>query len=120
MTTTMVVHAYDYLTFRSGDGTETKMAVDQLEMSISGSNLLVRNHEKEIEFPLQTLQSMYFDIPSSSIYGVVVPAEGPVHAYDIAGRFIGTFQSADEAIGHVDSGCYLLKSNGRTTKCIKP
>lgn len=118
----MFAHAYEYdfLTFRRGDGTETKVAVEQLEMTINEGTLLVKNQEQEIELPLQTLQSMYFTATPNSISETVRQAASSIEAYDISGRHVGTFPSVAEAIGRIGSGYYLFKNNGQTQKYVKP
>ena len=114
----LVAHAdgYPYLLFQTTDGTIHAMAVESLDISISGGQLVATNIEETQTFILTDLSRMFFCEDTTSIDEVFSADSGEVSVFTVMGIFVGKYSDANEALQNLQNGIYLLKTKSNTVK----
>lgn len=109
---------YDYLVFRSSDGTETALSVSQLKITFADGQLVAVNSETNQTFNLTSLSKMYFSqaVPTGVERQQLVDDDAAVEVFALSGVSMGRFERLDEARQRLQSGVYVVKQNGKTFK----
>ena len=116
----MMAHAstYNYLVFTNQAGTTTAFAVSNLTITVSGTDLQVKNDEGMISLVLTELASMQFSVDKEvTTLENVLCADEPVQVYSITGSSLGTYNSMLDAAMSLQMGTYVL-SNGSISQTI--
>ena len=116
----MMAHAstYNYLVFTNQAGTTTAFAVSNLTITVSGTDLQVKNDEGTISLVLTELASMQFSVDKEvTTLENVLCADEPVQVYSITGSSLGTYNSMLDAAKSLQMGTYVL-SNGSNSQTI--
>jgi len=110
---------YKYLVFSNKAGVNTFMKVGNLTMSVSGSQLQVKNDEGSVNFALTDLQSMHFSINDESETALdnVLNADLPVQVLTLTGTSLGVFDNLLTASQQLSKGVYVI-SNGDNAQTI--
>lgn len=110
---------YSYLVFTNTTGTTTAFSVNNLTLTVKGSNLQVTNDAGTVNLVLTDLAAMQFSTSADSVMAVenVFDADQPVQVFNILGTSVGTFGSLMEAAQNLSAGAYVI-SNGRQTQKI--
>ncbi|MGI6222301.1 MAG: hypothetical protein ACOYJG_01680 [Prevotella sp.] len=115
--TTSWAYDYQYLAFTTSDGTVTTVDVDNLEITVSGSNLVVVNSSDNKTFTLSDLTKMYFTNTASTAISEVSTAEQQaVSVFTTAGVSVGKFSSLNEAKQKLQPGLYIIQQGSNTFK----
>lgn len=115
-------YTYPYLVFTNSQGSQTAIAVDGLEITISDGNLLATNAEGTTTLSLADLASMQFTETADMSTGIdeLDTAELPVTVYSLSGIEVGTFDNLKMAQQRLQQGVYIAKQNGKTAKfCVR-
>lgn len=107
---------YSYLVFTNTAGTVTVLPVDGLQMTVSGSELVVTQSDSNVRFALTELATMQFSNDPMAI-DQILEADQPVQVFSLTGTLLGTFPSLLEAAGQLSAGAYVV-SNGSVTQKI--
>ena len=117
----VIAHAatYSYLVFTNTGGTTTGFDVSNLTLTVSGSDLQVKNNEGTVNLVLTDLASMQFSTSADSITAIanVFDADQPVQVFSISGSSLGSFGSLMEAAQQLNTGAYVI-SNGKKSQTI--
>mgnify|MGYP007069941866 CR=1 FL=1 len=110
---------YQYLTFLTSTSS-VSMSIDDLQLTISGSQLVAVNAQETRQFQLTDLQKMYFsgEIVVTSIQQLPVGSEGAVVVYAIDGQQLGQYDTMTDAIRQLHQGQYVIVQNGQTQKIL--
>ena len=110
---------YSYLVFTNTSGTTTAFEVSNLTLTVSGSNLQVKNDEGTVNLVLTELAAMQFSTSADSITAIenVLDGDRPVQVFSLSGVSLGTFGSLVEAAQHLNAGAYVI-SNGKNSQTI--
>ena len=110
-------YAYDlpYLVFQTAAGDEKSVAVDGLEMTISGGKLVVTNNAETQELDLASLKSMKFSDSSSAIQ-LVNDNNSSVEVFSVLGISCGKFADINDAKASLRPGIYVVKIGAKTQK----
>lgn len=110
---------YSYLVFTNTVGTTTAFSVNNLTLTVNGSDLQVTNDAGTVNLVLTDLAAMQFSTSADSVMAVdnVFDADQPVQVFNILGASMGTFGSLVEAAQSLSAGAYVI-SNGRQTQKI--
>ncbi|MBR2863869.1 MAG: hypothetical protein IKB97_10040 [Bacteroidaceae bacterium] len=130
--------SFDYITFRTADGTEKSMAIDGLKLTFAEGKMTASNTVETLSYDLATLGCMYFaaeptavtalpvnetavQVKNGGLY-VAAPAGTQVLLYAIDGRILGAFtkQNSDvELLGNrLTPGTYIVKVGGCSYKLL--
>ena len=121
---------YPYLILTRSDGTQTAVAVEQLEMTFSGGQLVARNAAGEAAFTLTDLASMQFSQTKDGVEsGICENAQFTIHnsqlagtAFDLTGRQMvnGKWSNGKWSNGKWSNGKLILvrKADGSTSKIL--
>ena len=116
----MLVQAetYNYLVFTNTEGTTTAFSVNNLTLTVNGSNLQVTNEEGTVDLVLTDLQSMQFS-KNASLEGLeqILEADQPIDVYTPMGARVGRFNNLLEAAGSLGKGVYVI-TNGKHSQTI--
>ena len=109
---------YGYLLFTNAQGTNTFFTVNNLTMTVSGSELQVTNDDGTTLFILTDLVSMQFS-KEGQAEGIenVLDADAPVEVFTPLGVRIGRFDNLLQAAGALDKGAYVI-TNGKNAQTI--
>ena len=109
--------AYDfpYLVFQQADGTATSVAIDDLTIAVSGTQLVVTSSSGTQTFALSDLSKMYFS-QTAGIADIAADKAQTLEVYNLSGQKLGTFESLGHARQQLEKGIYLVKANGKTSK----
>lgn len=117
---------YDYLTFRTIDGTEQSISTCGLKITFPNGQMKAVSQESVVEYPLSQLSVMFFASEPTAIHSVV---DGGVRFYVSH----GTLKSSNGALQDVEvyaadgrrvgvsqlpDGIYVVKYQGKTYKVI--
>ena len=94
----------------------TVLPVDGLQMTVSGSELVVTHSDGNVRFALTELATMQFSNDPMAI-DQILEADQPVQVFSLTGTLLGTFPSLLEAAGQLSAGAYVV-SNGSVTQKI--
>ena len=110
---------YSYLVFTNTGGTTTAFEVGNLTLTVSGSNLQVKNDEGTVSLVLTELAAMQFSTSAESVTALenVLDGDQPVQVLSVSGISMGTFSSLVEAAQQLNAGAYVI-SNGNVTQKI--
>lgn len=110
---------YPYLLFTDNEGTQTTVGVTELEITFSDGQLMAKNGDGTISFPLATLTSMTFS-ETSTTTKVETPridtTTSAVEVFTVAGIHVGSFDSEQQAKAALKRGLYVIKSKEKTYK----
>ena len=115
---TMQAYDFPYLTFETS-GATTSVAVEQLSIVVSGSDLVVTNTAGTQTFSLSELTKMYFSkTASGSTSGIDsaatdVEGEQILAVYDLSGRKVA---GAIDSLQGLTKGIYVVKTSRGTRK----
>lgn len=116
----MMAHAstYNYLVFTNAAGTHTAFGVNNLTLTINGSNLQVTNSDESVNLILTDLKSMQFssDGLTTSLENVLNMDE-PVEVFSVSGASVGMYSSLLDAVQNLNAGAYVI-SNGSIKQTI--
>ena len=108
---------YKYLVFTNTAGTTTAFGVNNLTLTIDGSQLQVTSADGSVNIALIDLKSMQFSADGTTALEKVIDAEAPVQVYSISGASLGTYESMLEAAKSLHAGSYVI-SNGNQSQTI--
>ena len=108
---------YKYLVFTNTAGTTTAFGVNNLTLTIDGSQLQVTSADGSVNIALTDLKSMQFSADGTTALEKVIDAEAPVQVYSISGASLGTYESMLEAAKSLHAGSYVI-SNGNQSQTI--
>ena len=110
---------YGYLVFTSTAGVNTTMKVNNLSLSVSGSQLQVTNDDRSVNFALTDLQSMHFSVNGDSDTALdnVLNADQPLQVFTLSGTSLGTFDNLVQATLQLGAGTYVI-ANGKNAQTI--
>ena len=101
--------------FQQADGTATSVAVDDLTIAVSGTQLVVTSSSGTQTFALSDLSKMYFS-QTAGIADIAADKAQTLEVYNLSGQKLGTYESLDHARQQLEKGIYLVKANGKTSK----
>ena len=116
----MMAHAstYNYLVFTNQAGTTTAFAVSNLTITVSGTDLQVKNDEGTVSLILTELASMQFSVDEDvTTLENILYADAPVQVYSVTGASLGTYNSMLDAAKSLQIGTYII-SNGNILQTI--
>jgi hypothetical protein len=108
---------YKYLVFTNTAGTTTAFGVNNLTLTIDGSQLQVTSADGSVNIALTDLKSMQFSADGTTALEKVIDADAPVQVYSISGASLGTYESMLEAAKSLHAGSYVI-SNGNQSQII--
>lgn len=108
---------YKYLVFTNTAGTTTAFGVNNLTLTIDGSQLQVTSADGSVNIALTDLKSMQFSADGTTALEKVIDADAPVQVYSISGASLGTYESMLEAAKSLHAGSYVI-SNGNQSQTI--
>ena len=108
---------YKYLVFTNTAGTTTAFGVNNLTLTIDGSQLQVTSADGSVNIALIDLKSMQFSADGTTALEKVIDADAPVQVYSISGASLGTYESMLEAAKSLHAGSYVI-SNGNQSQII--
>ncbi|MCR5312598.1 MAG: hypothetical protein K6E54_02920 [Bacteroidaceae bacterium] len=109
---------YPYMVFKTSDGTLTSVAVTSLEITISGTKLVVKNASGTTSFSLSDLSKMYFSTEANSIEEIESHEENEVEIFSVTGVSYGKYVNVVAAKERLPKGVYVVNSNGKTSKIL--
>lgn len=115
-------YTYNYLVMTNGQGSQTAIAVEGLEITFSDGSLVATNADGTTTLSLTDLAMMEFSETaevSTGIDEMNVSAQ-PVVVYSLSGVQMGSFANVREAQQRLQQGVYVAKQEGKTAKfCVK-
>lgn len=116
MASVALTHAadYQYLVFKSADGTSTSLNAVGLTITFKDGTLVADDGSATATYPLSTLASMSFS--NTSGIAPVSVGDGPVWVFTLTGSCSGQFSSVEQARKHLQPGVYVIKSKDQTRK----
>lgn len=109
--------AMPYLVFQDGAGSSQSIAVESLEITFDGAELVAQNAEASIRLAVAQLDKMYFSAsPAGVDHATAAPDSENVEVFSVFGVPMGRFGSIGEAERALGSGIYVVRTNGVTTK----
>ena len=115
-------YTYHYLVMTDSQGSQTAIAVDNLEITFSEGKLLAVNADGTTTLSLPDLAMMEFAESAETSTGIdeVNTSILPVTVYSLSGMEMGTFTNVKEAQRQLPQGVYVAKKDGQTAKfCVK-
>ena len=114
-------YTYPYLVLVGNDGTQTSLAVDQLELTFSDGQLVAKNADGTQSFTLSQLRKMAFSDTAGVVDAInTIDAQrdnpGPADIYTVAGIHVGSFSHIGEAQTALPQGIYIVKQKDQTYK----
>ena len=109
---------YSYLVFTNTEGTTTAFSVNNLTLTVNGSNLQVTNDEGTVDLVLTNLQAMQFS-KTAGPEGLenILEADQPIDVFTPLGARVGRFNNLLEAAGSLSKGVYVI-TNGKHSQTI--
>lgn len=112
---------YNYLEFKSNDGSSQFISTEGLVINIDGSNLLVADSEgNSLTLDANNLVSMQFtnNDDTNAVKEILVD-NGDWKVYNVEGLYSGKYYSIREAQSTLPNGVYVLKnSQGKSIKIV--
>lgn len=109
---------YDYLAFRSNDGTVACLSVSNLKITFSNGLLVAVNSETNQTFSLSDLNKMYFT--NSTVTNIVetLPTDSntEVEVFTTSGVSMGRFSNLQQARQMLSMGVYIVKQSDKIYK----
>ena len=114
----MQAETYNYLVFTNTEGTTTAFSVNNLTLTVNGSNLQVTNDEGTVDLVLTGLQAMQFS-KTTGLEGLedILEADKPIDVFTPLGMKIGRYNNLLEAAGSLGKGVYVI-TNGKHSQTI--
>lgn len=111
---------YGYLVFTSTAGVNTAMKIDNLSLSVNGSQLQVTNVDGSVNFALTDLQSMHFDVSGDfdTALDNVLNADQPLQVFTLTGTSLGTFDNLMTATQQLGKGVYVISNGGNAQTIV--
>ena len=115
----MAAHAssYNYLVFTNTAGTTTAFSVNNLTLTVNGTELQITNANETVQITLTALKSMQFSTDGTTALENVLNADAPVQVFSISGSSIGTYTSLLNAAQNLNAGTYVI-TNGSASQTI--
>ena len=109
---------YDYLAFRSNDGTEISLSVSNLKITFSNGQLVAVNSETNQTFSLSDLNKMYFTNSAITNIEEVLPTDldTEVEIFTTSGVSKGRYNNLNQARQTLSKGVYIVKQSEKTYK----
>ena len=109
---------YDYLAFRSNDGTEITLSVSNLKITFSNGKLVAVNSETNQTFSLSDLNKMYFTNSAITNIEEVLPTDlnTEVEIFTTSGVNKGRYNNLNQARQTLTKGVYIVKQSEKTYK----
>lgn len=105
------------LVFETADGSTCVFDSKGLEMTVSGSSLIVKNGAKTETLALADLSKMYFQNGQSGIENTLADDDFTgIEVFTLSGRALGEFESRAAAAQQLEPGIYVGKSANETFK----
>ncbi len=110
---------YPYLVFTNTAGTTTALSVNNMTLSVNGSELTVTNSDGTQVFTLTDLVAMQFS-QDGSVTAIenVLDGEKAVEVYSVTGVGLGLFGSLYEAAGVLSAGAYVVKQGSKSQTIV--
>lgn len=109
---------YKFLVFTNTSGVTTSFSVNDLVLTVKGSELQVINANGKVDFVLTDLASMQFAVDSTlTALENTLDADAPVQVFSVSGTSLGMYGSLMEAAQTLSAGTYVI-SNGSKTQTI--
>lgn len=109
---------YSYMVFTSTSGAKTAFSVENLCLTVNGSQLHISNDTVSINFMLADLVSMQFSNENSTTsLENVLNVDAMVEVYSISGAFLSNYPSLVEAALQLGTGTYVI-SNGSVSQIV--
>lgn len=109
---------YGFLMLTTTSGSQTTLAVDKLELTVSGSQLVATNVAGTRSFKLSDLATMQFT--NSGIATAIDAADTALSAgvdiFSLSGTSLGHYSSMAECRAKLGKGIYIARQSGKTTK----
>lgn len=114
-------YTYPYLVLVSDDGTQTPLAVEQLELTFSDGLLVAKNAAGTQSFTLSQLRKMAFSdspgvVDAINTIDAQSANDGPADIYTVSGIHAGTFEHVGDAQAALPKGIYIVKQKDQTYK----
>ncbi|HBZ34176.1 MAG TPA: hypothetical protein DEO38_03640 [Bacteroidales bacterium] len=115
----LMAYDYDYLVFSDNQGTLTAMSVENLTLSIHGSELLVSNGNQTATFALSELAYMQFSVDGTlTSIDNITPDNCHVDIYSPSGIKIGSYDNLGQALPELQTGVYVVVSGNKSQKIV--
>lgn len=111
---------YPYLSFQTTSGSVVSLPSEGLNLSFSDKALVAQSGDNTTEFALADLTRMFFSQSAETGISNLTPdrATSSLAVYTVSGVYVGTFDSERSLRRNVNSGIYIVKTNGETLKMI--
>lgn len=114
-------YTYPYLVLVGNDGSQTSLAVNQLELTFSDGQLVAKNADGTQSFTLSQLRKMAFSDSPGVVDAInTIDAQSandcPADIYTVSGIHAGTFEHIGDAQAALPKGIYIVKQKGQTYK----
>lgn len=111
---------YNYLVFTNTGGTTTTFSVNNLTLTVSGSNLQVSNNDGTVNLVLTELASMQFSTSADTITAIenVLEGDKTVRVFSLSGVLLGEYSSLLDAVQQLGAGAYVITNGSVTQKIV--
>ena len=109
--------SYNYLVFTNTAGTTTAFSVNNLTLTVNGTELQITNANGTVQITLTALKSMQFSTDGTTALENMLNADAPVQVFSISGSSIGTYTSLLDAAQNLNAGTYVI-TNGSASQTI--
>ena len=109
---------YPYLSFQTSSGSVVSLPSEGLNLSFSDKALVAQSGDNTTEFALADLTRMFFSQSATTAISDLTAdrTTSSLAVYTVSGVYVGTFDSERSLRRNVDSGIYIVKTNGKTLK----
>ncbi|MBR4563981.1 MAG: T9SS type A sorting domain-containing protein [Paludibacteraceae bacterium] len=118
----VMAHAdtYNYLVFTNTSGAMTTFGVNNLTLTVSGSNLQVSNNDGTVNLVLTELASMQFSTSADTITAIenVLEGDKTVRVFSLSGVLLGEYNSLLDAVQQLGAGAYVITNGSVTQKIV--
>ena len=115
------VEPFKYLEFKTNDNTAYCVEAEGTVISSANGVLSVENASgQKLELNPSTLLYMQFTDNPAFIKEITTNLSAGIRVYDFEGRFLGVFDSLEEAINTLEEGMFIIKNKeGQTVKIMR-
>lgn len=110
---------YAFLMLATTSGMKTTMAVEGLEITVNGSQIVAANNAERRTFSLSDLATMQFtnETVATAIDAATMPDDDEgVDVFSLSGMALGHYTSIDDCRDKLTPGVYVVRQAGKTTK----
>lgn len=111
-----------YLNFRTLDGKETSLSIENgLTITFEDGKIVAKADGTIFQTELSNMQDMYFGatvVGIQSIASDAIPAGTIVRVYTTDGRMVQSYEQTAGAQPALPAGLYMIQADGKTTKTL--